>query len=114
MRGRPYGVKEKRSEKKAAVVRENATRPRGRWANTEERARIDEAKKLLREYMPEGARKLIEILRDTDTPRMEWLQAFRLAADRAGLMPQLDLTSNGEVLEMQPLVIIMGEDAEAS
>jgi hypothetical protein len=79
------GQREKRSERKAAAVRENARRPRGRWANTPEREQLEAAKALLRECLPEGAERLAELIENTDTPAELFLQAFRLAADRGGL-----------------------------
>ena len=60
-------------------------KPRGRWANTAERAALEEAKRLLREGLPEGARRILEIIRDPSTPADVMLQAFKIAADRAGL-----------------------------
>jgi len=76
---------EQPSERKRAANRENARRPRGRWAGTPEREALDEAKRLLRQAIPDGARFLVELLRDPETPPELRLQAFKIAADRAGL-----------------------------
>jgi hypothetical protein len=79
------GVKERPSERKRAASRANARRPRGRWANTPEREVLEAAKAELRAALPNAAGRLVDILRDPKTPPELFLQAFRFAADRAGL-----------------------------
>jgi hypothetical protein len=79
------GRQERRSERKATAARANARRPRGRWANTAERERLEEAKATLRDGLPDGARLVVALLRDPASPPELRLQAFRIAADRAGL-----------------------------
>ena len=100
------GKPERKSECKASAVRGNARRPRGRWANTEERAQLEEAKALLRACLPAGARRLAALLRDPATPADVFLQGFRLAADRAGLpvLQQQELIGD----QIQPILLISG------
>ncbi|OGF09204.1 MAG: hypothetical protein A2W00_12460 [Candidatus Eisenbacteria bacterium RBG_16_71_46] len=89
---------EQPSERKRAANRENARRPRGRWAGTPERAALDEAKRLLREAIPDGARFLAEMLGDPKAPSELRLQAFKIAADRAGLPVLTEQRTMGENL----------------
>jgi hypothetical protein len=100
------GQQERKSKRKAAAVRENARRPRGRWANTEERAQLEAAKALLRDCLPDGARRLAALLRNPGTPADVFLQAFRLAADRAGLPVLQQQELIGE--QSQPILLITG------
>jgi hypothetical protein len=76
---------ERVSERKRAANRANASKPRGRWAGTPERAGLEEGKRLLREAIPEGAAHIADLIRNPETPAELRLQAFKLAADRAGL-----------------------------
>jgi hypothetical protein len=98
--GRIKGDKERKSEKQRVACVKNGQRPRGRWANTEERAELEKAKTALRMAMPDAAKRLIGILTSADTSDELFLQAFKLAADRGGL-PALPLT-----------VIVMGDEAQ--
>jgi hypothetical protein len=82
---RTKGVKERPSERKRAASRANARKPRGRWAGTPEREVLEAAKAELRAALPDAAGRLVDILRDPSTPPELFLQAFRFAADRAGL-----------------------------
>jgi hypothetical protein len=49
---------ERSSERKRAANQANARRPRGRWAGTSERAALEEAKRLLRGAIADGAERL--------------------------------------------------------
>lgn len=76
------------SERKRAANRANAQKPRSKWAGTPERAALDEAKRTLREALPGAAVRLRKIIDDPATPPELFLQAMKLAADRAGLPVQ--------------------------
>jgi len=95
------GRRERRSERKAVAVRENARRPRGRWANTPEREQLEAAKAELRAGLPAGARR-IRLLLETSGNPMTFLKAFEIAASRAGL-PTLQ---QQEVVSDPPVLII--------
>jgi hypothetical protein len=107
------GQREKRSERKAAAVRENARCPRGRWANTPEREQLEAAKAKLRECLPAGAERLAGLIENRDTPAELFLQAFRLVADRGGL----PVLVQSEVITAAPypptlLIVNTAEDVE--
>jgi hypothetical protein len=96
---------ERQSERKRVANQANARRPRGRWAGKPERAALEEGKRLLREAIPEGARRLAALICDSATPPELFLQAFKLAADRAGLPP---LTQNEvRTLSAPPVLLRM-------
>jgi hypothetical protein len=95
------GRQERKSERKATVARENARRPRGRWANTQEREQLEEAKAELRAGLPAGARR-IRLLLETGGDPGTFLKAFEIAASPAGL-PAL---AQQEVVSEPPVLII--------
>lgn len=99
----------KQSEKFLEAQRAKARKPRGKWAGTHEREWLEQAKSDLRKAMPDAARRLVAILASEDTPDEIFMQAFKLAADRAGLVATTDITTNGEAI-MAPLVVVLGSD----
>lgn len=104
---------ERPSERKREANRANARRPRGRWAGTPERDAIEEAKRLLREAIPEGAKRLAALIRDPATSAELFLQAFKLAGDRAGLPPltQSEVRAMGGITPLR-LILHDGEPEE--
>jgi len=105
------GRRERKSERKVAAVRENARRPRGRWANTPEREQLEAAKARLRECLPDGAERLAEMIENRDTPAELFLQAFRLVADRGGL-PVLAQSEVITAAPYPPTLLILGDVSE--
>lgn len=101
------GTKERASAVKRATCRENARKPRGRWAGTPEREVLEAAKAELRAALPDAAARLVDILRDPDTSPELFLQALRFAADRAG-MPALSQLSAPPDMEPVKLVELVG------
>jgi hypothetical protein len=107
------------SLKKLARAATKPPRARGRCANTEERAAMDEAKALLRSGLPAAAQRLYEVItgRYADgspckVPLTDFLAAFKLVADRVGMpaMTQTEVTGEGGQAMALPLVVVIGED----
>lgn len=88
---------EKPSERKRRANQANARKPRGRWAGTPERELLEEAKRRLREAIPDGAERLGAMIRDPTTPAELFLAAFKVAADRAGLPAQAQVQAGVNV-----------------
>ena len=105
------GKTERPSERKAEANRQNARKPRGRWANTPEREALDAAKAALRASLPGGAERLAEMIENPDTPPELFLQAYKLAADKAGLpsLSSSDMTVTTERDSLPLTMIVMGE-----
>lgn len=76
------------SEKLREANRQRSRKPRGKWAGTKEREQIEKAKALLREGLPDGARFVLDLIRDENEPKELRLAALKFAAERAGLPVQ--------------------------
>lgn len=76
-----------KTPKKTAAVRENAKKPRGRWANTEERELIEKGKALGRAAVPELVNILLSIARNKKNSPEARTGAATKVLDRCGLPP---------------------------
>ena len=92
MGGRPKGAKDKKPRAKAPQVG-NAKKARGRWANTDEREALDQAKSEGRYAAPELIRRAIRIGLGTEqgAEYAEQLRAMQLVLDRCGMPPKSEI-----------------------
>lgn len=92
MGGRTKGAKDKKPRAKAPQV-ENATKPRGRWANTDERDALDKAKSAGRYAAPELIRRAIRIAlgKETGADYPEQIRAMQVVLDRCGMPPKSEI-----------------------
>ena len=96
------------SDKEVAQRLACTKRPRGRWANTEERALLDEFKSAAREVLcGPGRERIFRILRGNKVPAEVFLRAFELTANRVGLpvVTQQDIAVKGSSREV---VVVAG------
>lgn len=95
------------SDKLREANKIKAKKPRGAWAGTPERARLEQAKEILREVLPDGARMVAEFVRDATLPAELRLAAFKIASERAGLpiMTQQELAVVGDLQQRQTWVV---------
>lgn len=83
-----------RTPKKKKAAKENARAPRGRWANTKERAELDKAKSRGRMAAPALIEMLLGIAKDPTEEASDRISAAKTVMDRCGMpvVSSTDLT----------------------
>lgn len=97
-----------KSPKKTAAVRENARKPRGKWAGTAEREALEKAKTKGRMAAPDLIEMMLERAMDPDEETANRISAAKTVMDRCGLpvVSAADVKIEGGTLPQ--LVIDMG------
>lgn len=106
--GRKLGAKERYSEKKVAACRRAVL---SRWADPVERAKLDEAKAVLREGLNKATPRLVEMLVNPDTPPGLFIELYKMIAPKVGMSDRVEQAVSG-MENMAPMIVVVGGDEQ--